>query len=213
MEIFFGTISNDPLILKMVLLRSDLPGYTVHQAESKTATEGWNALLDAAKGADIAVLSHDDVYFPPWWVGTLEKRIFELPDSWIIAGFFGVNENGEECGKIHDRRTPLPIVTPHKLPMKALTVDGCVFVVNLSKGFRFEELPGHDLYDAYMSLRAKEMGGDTWIIDCMPEHYPRRDVRWKPDAKFLEVAGWLKKRFPTEKVVTTCYAEKTEESA
>lgn len=215
MKLFFGALSNDEFILRSVLLTSALDGYMIFQASAPTATQGWNQLLDKAEqdGADVALLCHNDMYFPPGWVETFRKRIEELPADWMIAGFFGVNEAGEHCGKIHDRRVPHPLITPHPLPTKAIMVDGCAFAVKLHKGFRFEEIPGHDLYDLYMSMRAKELGYSTWIIDAMPEHYPRKSIRWKPDVNFLAVWEWLRKRFPGERLITVCHADPTERQA
>jgi len=215
MKLFFGALSNDELILRLVLRASALDGHMIYQATAPTATQGWNQLLDKAEEdkADVAVLCHNDMYFPPGWVEVFQARIADLPPDWMIAGFFGVNEAGEQCGRIHDRRVPFPLKTPHPLPAKAIMVDGCAFAVNVPKKFRFEEMPGYDLYDLYMSLRAKELGGTTWIIDAMPEHYPRRPIRWKPDANFLVVWEWLRKRFPGEKLITTCHADGAEKQA
>ena len=208
MRVFFGTVSNDPSILKRILMFSDLNGATVYQSEKDTATEGWNELLEKAEGeADIAVLCHHDMYFPPKWLDTLKEKISELPDSWIVAGFFGINEDGDFCGKIHDRRIPLPVKTEHELPMQGIAIDGCALVFNLAKGFRYEPMPGFDLYDVYAVLRAKEMGGTAWIIDCLPEHYATRPFNWKPGELYMKNWNWLKTRFPNEKVISTCFRD------
>ena len=208
MKIFFGTVSNDDFKLRNVLCVSRLPDTKIHLSHAATATEGWNELLDRAEpDFDVAVLCHHDVFFPEGWLDNLKVKLSELPDDWMIAGFFGINLDGEYCGKIHDMRVPLALETHHKLPTEALTIDGCAFAVKLNKGFRFEELPGFDLYDAYMIWRAKELGGTCWIVDNLVEHYASRAFDWKPGDDFILVHSWLQKRFPGKRVITTCYRD------
>ena len=78
----------------------------------------------------------------------------------------------------------------------------------VKRGFAFaEELEGYDLYHTYAALKAREDGGTVWIIDCMPEHYPTRSWDWKPDKVFMKNWNWLKKRFPNDKVISTCYSD------
>lgn len=209
MNLFFGTVVNNIEILQRILLVSDLAGNGVVSVEADCATDGLNKLLDSAdiKKADVAVLCHQDMYFPPDFVETLKKRLFMLPESWIVAGLFGMNLNGEYCGRIHDRRSPLPLQTTHYLPTECLSIDACVMIFNLKKDFRFEKIEGFDLYDTYAVLRAREMGGTAWIIDCLADHYCVRSARWSPDAKFLKTWAWLKRRFPNGRIISTCYKD------
>ena len=208
MNLFFGTVSNDDFKLRNILCVSRLPETRINISRAASATTGWNELLDRAEGnADVAVLCHNDIFFPEGWIDNLQIKLAELPDDWMIAGFFGIDEDGKYCGHIHDMRVPLDMLTAHTFPVQALTIDGCAFVVKLNKGFRFEEMPGFDLYDAYMVWRAKELGGTCWIVDNMVEHYAQRAFNWKPDDKFLMVHDWLRQRFPGKRVITTCYRD------
>jgi len=212
MKLFFGTISNDYLTLKRVLLTSELPGATIYtQEDAKSATEGWNELLETAEIGknDIAVFSHQDIYYPEGWLHKFESGIKQLPDSWIIAGFFGIGKDKTPCGKIWDRRMGSLLQTAHELPREVLNVDGCAFAVNLNKGFRFEELKGFDCYDIYAGCMARELGGTVWVIDAPPEHWATRAWNWTPDAVFMENIKWLKQRFPNERTISTCHNERT----
>jgi hypothetical protein len=211
MKIIFGTVSNDYLTLKRVLLSSDLDGTGVYEHQAETATKGWNEIIEKAEseGYDIAVLCHQDVFFPDGWFEKFKKGIEELPASWLIAGFFGMDVKGKHCGRIFDRRFSKPLYTVHDLPCQVLNVDGCAFVVKLNQGLRFEEMPGFDLYDVYAGLKAKEMGRTVWVIDAPPEHWATRAINWKPDEKFLANWNWLKQRFPDERIISTCYNDKT----
>lgn len=207
-NISVGTIVNDKNILRRILMRSDTSGcdniYTAEDVES--AAQGWNFLL-RTMDCDVAVLCHQDIYFPPGWFIRLNEKLNELPSSWVVAGFFGVNEDGRLCGKIRDMRIPLMTCTKHELPMRAISIDGCCMCVNKRYGLRFsEELKGFDLYDTFATLRAREIG-TAWIIDCLLEHYTKRLWEWMPDKSFIDNWEWLKKRFPNEKVASTCCTE------
>jgi hypothetical protein len=208
MKIFFGCISNDEKIMRRILLASDLEGATLWQApDPESAAKGLNGLLDMTDGYDIAVLVHHDIYLPPGWVSTLRYRLNELPDSWVVAGVYGIGAKGEHCGKVLDRRTPKPLFTAHTFPQPALSLDACCLIVNLSKGFRFDEgITGFDLYDVYAAMRANELG-TAWIIDCPPEHYATRPVEWQPDETFVQNWRWLKERFPGKRIYHTCCTE------
>ena len=211
MKLFFGTLSNDYLTRKRVLLTSPFASETgVMVIENcPTATSGWNYLLKQAeeKEFDVAVLCHQDVYFPRGWTEKFLAGIGSLPDSWLIAGFYGLDKMGKHCGKIRDRRMTKMLSTTHELPREAMNVDGCAFAVRLKQGFLFEPLKGFDTYDIYAGLRAREMGRTVWIIDAPPEHFATRLFTWKPDEIFLENIKWLKGRFPNTEIGSTCYHE------
>jgi hypothetical protein len=207
MNIFIGTVYNNERILQQVLLASRLDGYVVHGVTADTATEGCNKLLKTAKekNADVALITHQDMYYPDGWIKELQWKLAKLPDSWVVAGFFGMDEDGNECGKIHDRRIPKPLIRNLPLPRQVISIDACAMVFNMKKDFTFQLMEGWDLHDTYACLRAREMGGTAWVVDCMPEHYCTRSVNWKPDENFLKVWEWLKFRFPNETIISTCH--------
>jgi hypothetical protein len=207
MKIYYGTVTNNPWPLMHILSRSAVESHIHTIQNAKCATDGLNLLLDGAEieKADIAVLCHHDMYFKPGWSKRLGEKISELPTDWIIAGLYGINEHGEHCGNIHDRRVPFPLHTAHSFPQKAISIDACVMIFNVGKDFRFEQINGFDLYDTYACLRAKEMGGSAWIINCQAEHYCTRSPHWQPDYQFIKTIEWLQKRFPNDRIMSTCY--------
>ena len=117
------------------------------------------------------------------------------------------NEMGEECGHIHDKRTPSAWRTNHTFPQKAFCIDECAVIVNPEKGFRFDEsYEGFDLYGTYACLRARELG-TAWIIDCPVTHHPTRSFSWKPSGYFFKAWQQLHHRFPNEPIMSMVYAE------
>jgi hypothetical protein len=81
-EFAFGCMVNDMKRLDMILRNSsigDVPCYTVYDPES--ATKGLNTLLDTIEksGAEIGILSHQDMFYREHWLSTVKKQIALLP--------------------------------------------------------------------------------------------------------------------------------------
>lgn len=204
----FGLLVNDPQRLKSVFVQSELsPAIPCHYIkEPETACKGLNKVLEIleAEGHDIAILSHQDMYYRAGWLRQVKEKIAELPESWIVAGIIGKDMAGNICGRLHDMRIPLHFSTSHKFPEPASCFDECCIIVNLKKGFRFiEEMPGFDLYGTLCVLQAKEMGGTAWMIDAFAEHYCMRSFSWFPDNAFGDCFKWLYKRFPNADRIDT----------
>lgn len=208
-KIAFGCLVNSFMRLDMVLRKSQIGGipvYTITLADS--ATKGLNKLLDilAGKGMEIAVLTHQDMFYGPRFIDQMKRQIALLPDTWVVAGIIGKDEHGLVCGKFHDMRTPMHMRSDHKFPAPCSCIDECCMIVNLKSGFRFDEaLEGFDLYGTLAVLQAQEIG-TAWIIDCFAEHYCSRSWEWFPDEKFQESWRWLYERFPGKKIDTTVLA-------
>jgi hypothetical protein len=188
-KISFGVIANDPYRLNTVFLKSSLPGKAHYLFHPESATKGLNVLLDEIEkeGAEIAVLAHQDMYFRNGWLEKVKEQLSKLPDSWIVAGIIGKDMEGRMCGKLHDMRIVDNINTceVHTFPQPAVCFDECVIIVNMKKGFRFDEsLDGFDLYGTLCVLQTWEMGGTAWIIDAWAEHYCMRPFSWWPDDTF-----------------------------
>lgn len=189
LKISFGCITNDAYRLNTVLKKSDLPGELHYLFNPESATKGLNRLLDIieAEGADVAVLAHQDMHFQNGWLPKVRQQLALLPDSWVVAGIIGKCMNGLMCGNLHDMRIVDHINTTaiHSFPQPAACFDECVIIVNMAKGFRFDEaLEGFDLYGTLCVLQAWEMGGTAWIIDAFAEHYCMRPFSWFPDDEF-----------------------------
>jgi hypothetical protein len=185
MQVSFGAMVNDPFRLNMVLKQSSLPGELNYVINPESATKGLNQLLDIMKGSDIAVLTHQDMYYRQGWLEKMKEQIKQLPDSWIVAGIVGKDVYGQPCGHMHDMRIVKHINTNHTFPQEASCLDECCLIVNMKKNFRFDEcLDGFDLYGSLCIYQAWEMGGTAWIIDAFAEHYCMRPFSWFPDKDF-----------------------------
>ncbi len=210
LKMMLGCIYNDMQTLNMILRRSSLGDMPVFaKCNPESAAKGLNEALDniEKKGGDIAILAHQDIFFPAGWPRQLMEKLSALPDSWIVAGVWGIGNNGMYCGSIYDRRVPGISATKHEFPVEAIAVDECCIIVNMKSGFRFdEELEGFHLYGTYAALRAQEMG-TAWVIDCPPEHYAKRPFDWRPDDDFKKGWEWLKERFPNQTIYSTVYRE------
>ena len=202
MKFSFGVLVNDLMRLDMCLRQSQLdptiPCHTIKMPDS--ATKGLNRLLGVIEkdGADVAILTHQDMFYRKGWLKKAEMELAKLPDSWIVAGIVGKCREGLICGKFHDMRVPLVFNTEslHTFPQEASCFDECCIFVNMKKGFRFNErLSGFDLYGTLCVLQAWEMGGTAWIIDAFAEHYCMRPFTWYPDKQFEASFKWLHERF------------------
>ena len=207
-KIIFGCLVNDELRLAMVLKQSELPTdivcHTITLPES--ATKGLNTLLNMIEhdGGDIAVLTHQDMYYREDWLPKLRDKLARLPESWIVAGVVGKDMEGAICGRFHDKRIPMHIFSEHTFPVEASCFDECCIIVNMKKKFRFDEtLTGFDLYGSLCVLQAREMGGTAWIVDIFSEHYCMRPFTWFPDEAFQKSFKWLHDRFPGMEIDST----------
>jgi hypothetical protein len=200
--IAFGVLVNDIQRLDMVLRQSELdPEIPCHTITlPKSATKGLNELLGImeTEGNRIAVLTHQDMFYRKGWIPQVEEQIAKLPESWIVAGIIGKDRDGRLCGKLHDMRIPQHFNTwdIHEFPQAAGCFDECCIIVNLGRGFRFDEtLDGFDLYGTLCVHQVLERGGTAWIIDAFAEHYCMRPFTWIPDESFIKNYKWLHDRF------------------
>jgi len=133
-----------------------------------------------------------------------------LPESWTVAGIIGKDLKGFICGKFHDMRIPQHFNTSdlYEYPHPACCFDECCIIVNMKKGFRFDEsLDGFDLYGTLAVLQTWESGGTAWIIDAFAEHYCMRSFSWMPDEEFERNLKWLYGRFGgLQKIDSTVFA-------
>ena len=197
----FGVMVNDMQRLDMVLRQSAIdPGVSCHTIKNPdSATSGLNKLLDIIEeeGNEIAVLTHQDMYYRQGWIEQVKDQISLLPESWVVAGIIGKDMDGMICGKFQDMRCPLRFNTSHihEFPHPACCFDECCIIVNVRSGFRFEEMPGFDLYGTLCVLQAWEMGGTAWAIDAYAEHYCMRPFTWVPGQVFINNYKLLYEKF------------------
>jgi len=209
-KISFGVMVNDPLRLDMVLKQSQIPkGIKLHFIQNpESATKGLNLLLDKieADGADVGILTHQDMYYPAGWIEQVKDQLSKLPESWVVCGIVGKDMQGRIAGQFHDRRIPLDFNTRHihDFPQPACCFDECTLIFNMKKGFRFDEsFDGFDLYGTLCVLQAWESGGSAWVIDAFAEHYCMRPFSWHPDDLFIRNYKRLYDRFTGIRVDST----------
>ncbi|MDD5226810.1 MAG: class I SAM-dependent methyltransferase [Candidatus Omnitrophica bacterium] len=208
LKIVFGAMINDHLRWNMCLKQSEI-NYDLHfLANPKQATKALNQLLELCEkdGADVAVLTHQDMSYRRGWLDQVKAQLFCLPDSWVVAGIIGKDLKGNICGKLHDMRIAPVFDTSnlHDFPHEASCFDECCIIVNLKKGFRFDEgLTGFDLYGTECVLQAWERGETAWVLDAWAEHYCLRPFTWMPDDSFKRNYKWLWERFPNAKRIDT----------
>lgn len=225
MKISFGCVTNDLNRMDIGLKLSEIDGIVHYVERPDSATKGLNKLLEIIEdeGADVAVLTHHDMSYRRVWLPQVREQLELLPDSWITAGIIGKDMNGLMCGKFHDTRIPAIFQTGdiHKFPERASCFDECCILVNLKKGFRFDEgLEGFDLYGTLAVLQTWEMGGSAWIIDSgavaakimtpvgeivvditYAQHHCTRSFPWIPDERFAKNFMWLHERFPNAHMI------------
>ncbi|MFA6100453.1 MAG: hypothetical protein WC750_06330 [Patescibacteria group bacterium] len=219
LKISFGCLTNLPSRLDMVLVQSEVEGQVHYIRNPESAAKGLNKLLGIMEdeGADVAVLTHHDMSYRNVWLPQIRAQLALLPESWIVAGIVGKDMEGRICGKFHDTRIPGIFDTSdaHEFPQPASCFDECCIIVNLHKGFRFnEDLSSFDLYGTMCVLQAWEMGGTAWVLDsgaasvivdtpvgkvavdfAYAQHHCTRPFTWFPDKAFCENFHWLYERY------------------
>jgi hypothetical protein len=227
MKFAFGCLTNHLSHLDMALAQSEIQGSIQYWENPESATKGLNRILDlfTDEGADVAVLTHQDMFYRRPWLAQVENQLKLLPGGWMTAGIIGKDLNGKIAGKFQDTRIPAVFCTTdlHKFPVEASCYDECCILVNLHNGFRFDEtLEGFDLYGTMAVLQTWEAGERAWIIDsgscsvtiptptgsmvvdiAYAQHHCTRPFTWFPDAAFCERFHWLWERFPTAKRIDT----------
>ena len=199
-KVVFGCMINDPQRFSMVLRQSQINSPLMFVQNPESATKGLNILLDKAEleSADICVLVHQDVYMRSGWVDQLRYQVKMLPDDWTCAGVIGKDSSGLVCGKFHDMRIPDHFNTSdiHSFPQEVCCFDEAVIIINMKKGFRFDEdLTGWDLYGTLVVIQSWEMGGKAYVLDLFTEHYCMRPFTWAPCETFIKNYKWLHDRF------------------
>ena len=213
MKIAFGVMVNDEVRLEMVLRQSEIQGNMHYIAYPESAAKGLNKLLTVMEngGADVGILCHQDMHFRRDWIPQVKEQLAKLPDSWLVAGVIGKDMQGQICGKFHAMQIPLYHDTSdvHTFPSAACCLDECVLIINLKKGFRFDEgLEGFDLYGTLVVLQAWQMGLTAWVIDAFCEHYSLRPLPYYPDESFLNGFKWMYNKYSKEGIrIDTTAAE------
>lgn len=226
LKISFGVMVNDKQRVNQVLSQSQFPPSTrCHSiGDPDSAAKGINKLLDTIEESDhpdIAIITHQDMYYDQNWLFHIREQIKLLPDDWMVAGIIGKDLRGRICGHLHDTRIPLKFYTNdiHSFPQEACCFDECCIIIRMDIGFRFQEwLDGFDLYGTLAVLQAEAAGGSAWILDAFASHHCMRPFTWHPDELFCKNFKELHKKFPDARridstvigVDKSCHNEKEE---
>lgn len=169
---------NNEHVLQNTLLRSpDIASCSqiLIQRGFSSAGAAYNDAL-AKTETDVAVLAHQDVYFPDGWKSNLDKVLNQLmlnhPD-WGILGVFGITRGvkAEPFGYCYSTGLKRVLGAAFDEPREAQTLDELMLIVRLNSGLRFDEkLPGFHLYGADICMQAHEAGIGSYIIPAFCIH-------------------------------------------
>lgn len=166
---------NSDEVLNANLLRSP----DVAKAEQVLLKHGFaaagNAINDALESCstDIAVIAHQDVYFPEGWIVQLEEYVANLEsnaDNWGVIGVIGIDKSGNGCGHVYSSGLRCIVGETKKSPQQVVSVDEMVIILRTKTGLRFDaELPGFHLYGTDICLEAKQRGMASFVLPnfCM----------------------------------------------
>lgn len=174
---------NDEAVLARNLLASPLlaEGAIPFHAErgAASAASAYNRAIDAAlaQGADVLILAHQDVWFPPDWEPALRRTLARLdaeaPD-WAVLGVFGTTPAGERVGVCWSSGLGKCVGTPTESPVPVQGLDELVLILRLSSGLRFDEgLPGWHLYGTDIVQTALVSGRSAWAATLPVVHNSR----------------------------------------
>ena len=217
-KLAFGVMINNLQRLDMCLKQSHITGEMHYIKEPKSATKGLNQLLNImeGEGTEVAILTHQDMFYGEGWIDQVQSQLTKLPENWIVAGIIGKDYEGRICGQFQDMRIPLHFDTRHvhEFPQPACCFDECCIIVNMKSGFRFDEtMGGFDLHGTLCVLQTWEMKGTAWVIDAFAQHHCMRPFTWVPDKKFRKNYKWLHNKFKGMKIDSTALGFSREEPA
>ena len=213
----FGCMVNDVERLKRNLLYSR--GFPVDKIiiangkeEGVNASKLLNRLITRMEemGGEVGIFLHEDVILPPFWTERCVELLHDLPDNWMIAGVWGIDEEGYYHGNVHDGRLGTMAQRTEPLPAKVLALDELCLIIKLNKGFSFDErMEGWDLYGTYACLKAKDLGYSSWAIDNCLYHNATRPFGFTPDENFK--TNWKKMMKFGSPIHSTVIASEAEE--
>ena len=157
------------LMASDLITRHDVPLHIERGARS--AALGYNAGLEATQ-APIAVLVHQDVYFPPDWHRQLARAIAKTeaqdPD-WAVLAPFGMDaETSAHLGDVWSTGINRRVGQRVAEPTPVQSVDELVIVLRRASGLRFDPaLPRYHLYGTDLVQMARAAGKGAYVA-AMP---------------------------------------------
>jgi hypothetical protein len=127
-----------------------------------------NQGLDRAQ-ADLVICPHQDVYFEPGWLKTIERMAESAPKTWGVLGGAG----SDHAGKLWGTHSGLGMNDGHGdyQHVTAMTLDGSLLILRKSSGLRFDEnLNRFHGYDVDICLESEARGFKNYVINLPMQH-------------------------------------------
>lgn len=168
---------NDDYVLAQCLERSpDVVSGRLQLVPIRGASsmgEAYNRGLNES-GGRIALLAHQDVYLPRGFLdraievlGTLDER---APD-WMVAGPYGVCEDGRHVGRIWDVGHGCEMGRKGFAPTQIGSLDELLLIVKTDTDFRFDpRLPHFHLYGTDLVQTCLALGRSAWAVELPVVH-------------------------------------------
>jgi len=142
---------------------------------ARSAGAAYNqALQSFPESNGIAVLVHQDVYFPRGWEAKLADALAWLEThapGWGVLGLVGVDADGVVHGRSWSTGMQCEVGRTVLAPAPVVSVDEMVILVNLATGLQFDEqLPGYHLYGTDIVAESLARGHGTFVIDAPVIH-------------------------------------------
>ncbi len=159
-----GALFPGPFAVEIDLIDNTARRYTAPQA----LNIGWERAR-----SDLLVFCHDDVVFPPDWLGRLRSEIDAVEHAhgdapWAVLGPMG------RAGKLFFGRASGPDGIESffgPLPARVDTLDELCLIVPRNLPFRFDEaLGGFHLYGVDLCIQAVEANRSCFAIDAPCRH-------------------------------------------
>ncbi len=161
-----------------------------------TAGSAYNAGI-ARTTARICIFVHQDVYLPAGWDTRLASRIAELDaldPTWAVAGPFGINADGDHCGRVWTTGLGREIGTSPTAPIPAQSFDELLLILNRDSRLEFDpDLPSFHLYGTDIAQIALAAEKGVYVIDAPVVHNSRPVVTLK--GGFEDALTYLRRKW------------------
>ena len=142
------------------------------QENANSAAKAYNDAIDRSVN-DLIIFAHQDIVFPPAWLGDLRRALDFLKTAdpgWGVLGCFGITADEQPRGHIYSGGLGV-IGAPLVRPTPVQTLDEIVLVIRKSSGLRFDErLPHFHFYGADLCMQAAAKGMNNYAIPAFCIH-------------------------------------------
>jgi hypothetical protein len=115
--------------------------------------------------SDLIICPHQDVYFEPGWLETIERLAASTPAPWGVLGAAGTTHANKMYG------THSGLGMDGYQHVTAMTLDGSLLILRKSSGLRFDEnLNRFHGYDVDICLESEARGFKNYVINLPMQH-------------------------------------------